>query len=186
MWGFSRDAKDRAEIVKRVQEYMTKAVHEAKVNLSWVNPNPEYVEALRKFVSRIITGRPRARNFVFFLEELVQSIGLFGAMNSLAQTTLKLMAPGNPDVYQGTELWDLSLVDPDNRRPVDFGLRRRLLAELDRLTPRQTLARADEGLPKLLVVQRALALRARRPGAFGADATYAPLRVGGRHADRVV
>jgi len=179
IWGFSRDVKDRAEIVKRVQEYMTKAVHEAKVNLSWVNPNPEYVEALRKFVSRIITGRPRARNFVFFLEELVQSIGLFGAMNSLAQTTLKLMAPGNPDIYQGTELWDFSLVDPDNRRPVDFGLRRKLLSELRRSVDpvelcKELLANYEDGRIKLWLTMRGLEFRREHPDLFRLG-TYIPL-----------
>src|SRR5437868_2192878 len=172
VWPFHLSGRqEREAVITRVQEYMTKAVHEAKVNLSWVNPNPEYVEALRKFVSRIITGRPRARNFVFFLEELVQSIGLFGAMNSLAQTTLKLMAPGNPDIYQGTELWDFSLVDPDNRRPVDFALRRRFLCELRSSTDflslcQKLLANYEDGRIKLWVTMRGLEFRREHPELF--------------------
>src|SRR6185312_10632161 len=124
------DAQPREEIVQRVQDYMTKAVHEAKVNLSWINQDPEYVEALRNFIAAILTERSRANNFVTLLEDFLAPISSFGAINSLAQTTLKLTSPGNPDVYQGTELWDFSLVDPDNRRPVDFALRRQMLRQV--------------------------------------------------------
>ena len=171
IWPWTLEAKDRAEIVKRVQDYMTKAVHEAKVNLSWVSQNPEYVEALRKFISDILMGRPRGRNFISFLEELVASIGLFGAMNSLAQTTLKLMAPGNPDIYQGTELWDFSLVDPDNRRPVDFALRRKFLCELRSSTDflslcQKLLANYEDGRIKLWVTMRGLEFRREHPELF--------------------
>jgi (1->4)-alpha-D-glucan 1-alpha-D-glucosylmutase len=96
-----------------------------------------------------------------------------------------MTAPGAPDLYQGSELWDLSLVDPDNRRPVDYELRRRLLAELEGLGAEAAWARADEGLPKLLVVQRTLQLRRRRPAPFGPSGTYRPLLAQGpksRHA----
>ena len=90
-----------------------------------------------------------------------------GRINSLAQTLLKLTAPGVPDIYQGTELWDLCLVDPDNRRPVDYELRRRLLAELaDGLEPEEILRRMDDGLPKLWLIRQGLHLRQRRPEAF--------------------
>jgi len=90
---------------------------------------------------------------------------------------LKLTAPGIPDFYQGSELWDLSLVDPDNRRPVDYDLRRRLLADLaGSLSPEAIRARADEGLPKLWLIRQALHLRRRRPELFGRDATYRPSR----------
>jgi (1->4)-alpha-D-glucan 1-alpha-D-glucosylmutase len=92
--------------------------------------------------------------------------------------------PGVPDVYQGSELWDLSLVDPDNRRPVDYGLRARLLAELPGLTPEQVCERVDEGLPKLAVVSAALRLRRERREAFAGS--YDPLGVSGAWADRVV
>jgi (1->4)-alpha-D-glucan 1-alpha-D-glucosylmutase len=106
-----------------------------------------------------------------------------GWLNSLAQTLVKLTAPGVPDIYQGNELWDLSLVDPDNRRPVDFDLRRRLLAELDGLTPEAIWARAAEGLPKLWVIRQALRLRQRLPEPFGPCGSYRPLAV---EADRAV
>ena len=130
MWPWKLAEDNREEIVTRVQDYMTKAVHEAKVNLSWVNQNPEYVEALRNFVAAVLADEGRANSFVTALEDFLSPVGYFGAINSLAQTTLKLASPGNPDIYQGTELWDFSLVDPDNRRPVDFGLRRQILSEL--------------------------------------------------------
>ena len=88
-------------------------------------------------------------------------------MNALAQTLLKLTAPGVPDLYQGTEVWNVSLVDPDNRRPVDYDLRRRLLHEVEGATPEQVWARVDEGLPKLWLIRQALALRRRQPERFG-------------------
>jgi (1->4)-alpha-D-glucan 1-alpha-D-glucosylmutase len=104
----------------------------------------------------------------------------------LAQTLLKLTAPGVPDLYQGTEVWNLSLVDPDNRRPVDYDLRRRLLHELEGARPEQLCARVDEGLPKLWLIRQALALRRRRPELFGPQADYQPLLAKGERAAHVV
>ena len=113
---------------------MSKAVHEAKINLSWISDDPAYVEALRHFIEKILlSGTPARPNA--FLEQMrtfMPPVNFFGAINSLAQRVLMLTSPGNPDIYQGTELWDFSLVDPDNRRPVDYSLRERLLTELDR------------------------------------------------------
>src|SRR5205807_9958974 len=120
--------------IQRIQQYMTKAVHEAKVNLSWINDDPAYVEALRQFVEKILTPGTQKRPNLFLeqIQRLIPAIALFGAMNSLAQRVLMITAPGNPDIYQGTELWDFSLVDPDNRRPVDYDLREQLLSQLER------------------------------------------------------
>jgi len=179
IWPWKSEATNRSELVKRVQDYMTKAVHEAKVNLSWVNPNPEYVEALRKFIAEILNGRPRAKSFVALLEEFIGAVAFFGAMNSLAQTTLKLMAPGNPDIYQGTELWDFSFVDPDNRRPVDFELRRKLLLELrTSLDPaelcRNMLANYEDGRIKMWVTVRGLEFRREHPELLRTG-SYVPL-----------
>jgi len=111
-----------------------------------------------------------------------------GRVNALAQALLQLTVPGVPDTYQGTELWDLSLVDPDNRRPVDFDLRRNLLGEVGGLSPEALLARTDEGLPKLRVVREALHLRRRRPELFRAGTTgaYAPLVFSGGKAEHAV
>jgi (1->4)-alpha-D-glucan 1-alpha-D-glucosylmutase len=108
-----------------------------------------------------------------------------GRITSLAQTTLLLTCPGVPDVYQGTELWDLSLVDPDNRRPVDYEHRRRLLAETASLPPAEVMARADEGVPKLWLIARLLARRLKTPELFDSR-EYVPLQAAGAKARHVV
>src|SRR6201999_2103285 len=113
--------------------------------------------------------------FVADIESFVEKIMYAGRVNSLAQTLMKHTAPGVPDLYQGSELWDLSLVDPDNRRPVDYGLRRRLLAEAETLSAAQVLERIHDGLPKLWLIHRALRLREQRSESFCKYATYAPL-----------
>ena len=111
--------RDRQEFIGRIQQYMEKAAHEAKVNLSWLDPNPEYVAALKEFVARILnpTQRGKLNQFYDPLEKFMPPVKYFGAINSLTQTLLKLTCPGVPDVYQGQETFDFSLVDPDNRRP---------------------------------------------------------------------
>jgi (1->4)-alpha-D-glucan 1-alpha-D-glucosylmutase len=180
MWPWNLARKERSEVIQRVQDYMTKAVHEAKVNLSWVNQCPEYVEALRNFIAAILGAKTRANSFVELLENFLKAVGYFGAMNSLAQTTLKLTAPGNPDIYQGTELWDFSLVDPDNRRPVDYALRRRLLIDLkerSRDLPAlcsDLLANYHDGRLKMWVTMRGLQLRNSNPELFHRG-SYVPL-----------
>jgi (1->4)-alpha-D-glucan 1-alpha-D-glucosylmutase len=116
---------------------------------------------------------------------MVSEICDAGRINSLAQTLLKITTPGVPDFYQGCELWDLSLVDPDNRRPVDYQVRRGLAGELAGLSVEQIMARGDEGLPKLWLIWRALAARRRHPEWLGGTADYRPLATAGgkaRHA----
>ncbi|HEY3188035.1 MAG TPA: hypothetical protein VGJ70_11205, partial [Solirubrobacteraceae bacterium] len=105
---------------------------------------------------------------------------------SLAQTLMKLTAPGVPDLYQGTELWSLTLVDPDNRAPVEYALRRRLLDELADATPEEIWRRIDEGLPKMWVIRQTLALRRRRPELFGARGEYGPLEARGARGKHAV
>ena len=105
---------------------MEKATREAKVQTSWVQQNKEFEDALRSFIERLMNSEA----FVADLENFVKRVLHAGRINSLAQSLLKFTAPGIPDTYQGGELWDLSLVDPDNRRPVDYGVRRRMLDEL--------------------------------------------------------
>jgi len=160
--------------VERAVAYMAKASKEAKVHTSWVDPVPEYDRALQGLVEAALDDA----TFVAEVEGVVSGLVGPGRVNALAQKLLQLTAPGVPDLYQGSELWDLSLVDPDNRRPVDFGLRRRLLGQLASLrpeeVPEEVMDRADEGLPKLLVVHRALAAR-RNLGDLGA---YRPLPAG--------
>ncbi|HEX9969989.1 MAG TPA: malto-oligosyltrehalose synthase, partial [Acidimicrobiales bacterium] len=166
----------------RAVAYMEKASKEAKEHTSWVDPDPDYDEALAAHVRELLADAAFQGELAAFVQPLVEH----GRAASLAQALLKLTAPGVPDIYQGTELWDLSLVDPDNRRPVDYGKRRALLRELDGMKAEDVLARSDDGLPKLLVTKEALALRGRRPHAFGSSATYRPLPVAGARADHVV
>jgi len=164
----------------RAATYLDKAAKEAKRETSWVDPHPEFDVALRAFVEATLADPTFAADLRTFVAPLIAP----GRINALAQTLLKLTAPGVPDLYQGTELWDLSLVDPDNRRPVDFARRQALLAALDGLDPAATLARADDGLPKLHVIRAALAARARRPRIFAGD--YRPIDAVGERAQHVV
>src|ERR1041385_6181024 len=125
------------------------------MHTSWIASNRRYEEALRRFVERVLCDDDFQADVASFLELLIEP----GRINSLAQTLIKLTAPGVPDIYQGSELWDLSLVDPDNRRPVDFALRERLLAELRTLPLTEIVARSEEGLPKMWLIRQALAVR---------------------------
>ena len=168
----------------RLLPYLEKAVREAKVHTSWLAPAAAYEDALRDFAGAVLADPVLTADLETFLPRVVEA----GRVNSLAMKLLCLTAPGVPDVYQGSELWDLSLVDPDNRRAVDFDLRSRLLAELDGLGPHAAEVawrRRDEGLPKLLVVSRALRLRAARPELFAGGA-YCELPVVGERAAHAV
>ena len=167
---------------ERATAYMEKAVREAKRHTAWTAQDPDYEAAVREFTLAVLDDPV----FTASLERFVAEVREPGHVNGLAQTLLKLTAPGVPDIYQGTELWDLSLVDPDNRRPVDFAHRRALLAELDTLSPADILDRMDEGLPKLWLVRQTLHLRRREPELFGADGAYLPLAATGPRADHVV
>ena len=159
----------------RVLGYLEKATREAKTHTSWTAVNEKYEAAVRGFARGALEDPAFADDLAGFAGQLVWP----GRVNSLAWKLVTLTSPGVPDLYQGTELWDLSLVDPDNRRPVDYNLRQELLAQLDRLAAAEVLRRAEEGLPKLLVVQRALHLRLSRPSAFGPGSSYRPLPVTG-------
>jgi (1->4)-alpha-D-glucan 1-alpha-D-glucosylmutase len=168
--------------VERATAYMEKAVREAKVHTSWTNINGAYEEALHAFVAAVLTDEAFLADLEAFVMPLVEP----GRVNALSQTLIKLTAPGVPDLYQGTELWDLSLVDPDNRRPVDYNQRRRLLAKLLGATPEVIWAQREEGLPKLWVIRQALSLRRRQPELFGPRGDYQPLRARGARAEHVV
>jgi (1->4)-alpha-D-glucan 1-alpha-D-glucosylmutase len=155
----------------RAGNYMLKAAREAKLHTSWTQPNEPYEQGLNAFVDGIFGNRE-------FLDDLAAFVGPLiwpGQINSLALTLLKLTSPGVPDFYQGCEIWNLTLVDPDNRQPVDYSLRRRLLGELKTANVREVIARAGEGLPKLLVIKKALNLRRRQPQWFGPESSYRPL-----------
>jgi (1->4)-alpha-D-glucan 1-alpha-D-glucosylmutase len=186
---------NRQAFLERMQQYMTKALSEAKVNLSWTNPNPAYVDAVHSFLRGILMPDARGREprFVETLRDLLPALQVFGAVNSLAQVVLKIVSPGVPDFYQGTELWDLSLVDPDNRRPVDYNLRRTALARLrehavshgEMSVCREILGRLSDGRVKLWTMHRALELRNRMPGVFRRGA-YTPLEASKEHAQHIV
>lgn len=169
------------DFAARVCDFMLKALKEAKVHTSWITPNSEYEDAVLHFTRTILSANDSAA-FLDDLEQLRQKVAWFGMFNSLSQTVLKFGAPGAADVYQGNELWDFSLVDPDNRRPVDFALRQKLLAsvvrdaERDRLgVARDVLEHAQDGRIKLYVSQRLLCLRRERTALF-VGGSYTPLR----------
>ncbi len=166
----------------RLTAYLRKAMREAKVHTSWSAPDEAYEAALTSFVE----GALGDRRFIADLEAFLVPIVAAGRVGSVAQTLLKLTAPGVPDIYQGTDLWDLSLVDPDNRRPVDFERRARILDLLTGATPEVALRELDEGWPKLWTIARTLDVRRQHPALFNANASYRPLVFAGRQAQRVV
>jgi (1->4)-alpha-D-glucan 1-alpha-D-glucosylmutase len=166
----------------RVLAYMEKATREASLHTSWTAPDPDYEANLQGFIRAVLDDR----EFIAGLETSVREILGPGRVNSLAQTLIKLTAPGIPDLYQGTELWEHSLVDPDNRRSVDFATRRRLLDELREMTVEEAAERSDEGLPKLWLIYRTLALRRKRPEWFGTASDYRPLYAEGSQANNVI
>ena len=178
-WPFGPGGLDD-EFRRRIAEFMLKALKEAKVHTSWITPNTEYESAVLDFTRCILDPHENAA-FLEDLEQLRKKVAHFGIFNSLSQTVLKLGSPGVADVYQGNELWDFSLVDPDNRRPVDFVLRRRLLDGMvkgsrdRRRLPQELLASPEDGRIKLYVSQRMLCLRRERPSLF-IGASYVPLR----------
>ncbi len=167
---------------ERLKQYMQKAMREAKTHTSWVSNNQDYENALNAYIDAALADPA----FVSEVEAFVEKVVHAGRINSLAQTLLKYTAPGVPDLYQGSEVWDLSLVDPDNRRPVDYNLRRTLLDQAAQLDASTIMTRADEGLPKLWLIQRSLHLRNEHPEWFGKDAAYMPLAASGENAEHVI
>jgi (1->4)-alpha-D-glucan 1-alpha-D-glucosylmutase len=166
----------------RCWQYMLKACREAKINTSWHEPNNAYEESLRGFVDGVF----QTPEFIASLERFVDPLILPGRINSLAQALIKMVAPGVPDFYQGTELWDLSLVDPDNRRPVDFGLRAALVRRARELTAADVLTEWDSGLPKLWMTARLLSIRRERAEDFSDQSKYQPLVAQGTHLGRLL
>jgi (1->4)-alpha-D-glucan 1-alpha-D-glucosylmutase len=176
-------AEEFSRFRERVLAYMHKATLEAKVHTSWVNPNEAYDRAVKDFVLQSLEDRKKNR-FLGDLQAFQRRVAFFGRLNSLSQVLLKLTCPGVPDFYQGTELWDLSLVDPDNRRPVDYPGRRAMLAELKErvdsssrdLVPlaRELLETSWDGRIKLYLIWRTLQSRRRSPRIFS-EGSYLPL-----------
>ncbi len=177
----------------RIIAYMQKATKEAKVHTSWVQPNQGYDEAMQGFIRRILCSA-NDDPFIQDMREFAQHIAFFGQWNALSQTVLKLTAPGVPDIYQGNELWDLSLVDPDNRRPVDFALRRTLLSDIKQKVDQQgqtvlpltqeLLQTSQDGRIKLYLTYRLLQYRRVHDQLF-ALGTYLPLNATGEHKANV-
>jgi (1->4)-alpha-D-glucan 1-alpha-D-glucosylmutase len=177
---------------ERIAAYMQKATKEAKVHTSWINPNEEYDDAVRQFVFRLLTGTADDP-FLDDLLNLQRRVAFFGYFNSLAQILLKLTCPGVPDLYQGTELWDFSLVDPDNRRPVDYHSRREVLAQLQgRMAADddraqligELLANLPDGWVKLFLIYQVLSFRRAHEEVF-AHGDYLPLEAVGPRRDHV-
>jgi (1->4)-alpha-D-glucan 1-alpha-D-glucosylmutase len=177
----------------RIFAYLQKALREAKVHTSWTNVDEEYERAVERFAAAVLGSPEFLESFVPFSRRVAAA----GRISSLAQAALKLASPGPCDVYQGCELWDLSLVDPDNRRPVDYARRARLLDALRRELAEGPAARAalarevartdalPDGRAKLLLLREGLRLRREHPALF-LEGDYLPLRAEGPDADRVV
>jgi (1->4)-alpha-D-glucan 1-alpha-D-glucosylmutase len=168
----------------RVGDYMLKAAREAKLRTSWAARNEDYESALSDFVARTLDPR-QSRPFIEDMERFVRLIAVTGATNGLAQTLLKLVSPGVPDTYQGTEFWDLSLVDPDNRRAVDYRVREEALGAAGAADCPALLRAWQDGRIKQHVLRRALALRREQPALFAAG-EYQPLEIVGPEAERVI
>ena len=153
------------EYIERIQAYMAKALKEAKINTSWIQPNEQWDAAMHDFAARILEPSPRNKFLPLFLPA-AKEIARLGAINSLTQTLLKLTSPGVPDIYQGTEIWEYSLVDPDNRRPVDYKMRQQMLERLSSVTPDELMKTWPGGRIKMFLIQRALRFRRKHPDLF--------------------
>src|SRR6266700_2339964 len=169
------------EYTQRIQTYMMKALNEAKLNTSWIQPNEEWLAATRDFVAKVLEPSTKNKFLPTFLP-VAQEIARLGAVNALAQALLKLTSPGVPDIYQGNEVWNYSLVDPDNRRPVDYKLRAEMLSCLSSKTPQELLQNWPDGRIKRFLTQRALHFRNEHAELFRDD-DYLPLRASGTLAD---
>lgn len=186
------DSPEYQGFVERIGQYMYKAVKEAKVHGSWINPAAAYDEAMQGFVKTIL--RPAAQGepnrFFAAFAPLAARVAFLGQVNSVSQVALKLTSPGMPDIYQGNELWDFSLVDPDNRRRVDYARRQELLASLPQGEMAQAqlqdlLTHSHDGRIKLFVTTRLLCTRRDHRRLFQ-TANYTPLEVRGSRADHVI
>ena len=170
--------------LERMQAYALKAAREGKQETSWLNPNQAYETGLRTFLERIL-DRSSSDEFLKSLETLARRTSLLGVLNSLSQITLKATIPGVPDFYQGTEFWDLSLVDPDNRRPVDFAERAAGLASVENPDWESLAQNWPNGYIKLAWIRHLLKLRTEFADVF-AQGDYQPLQVSGPHRDHVI
>jgi (1->4)-alpha-D-glucan 1-alpha-D-glucosylmutase len=175
---------DDDKFLERMQAYALKAAREGKQETSWLNPHEAYEAGIKTFIARILDHTISAE-FLDSLETLARRISLLGALNSLSQITLKATMPGVPDFYQGSELWDFSLVDPDNRRPVDFAGRAAALTSVETPDWERLIQDWANGHLKLAWTRHLLKLRTELADVFG-DGDYQPLDVSGPHRDHII
>jgi (1->4)-alpha-D-glucan 1-alpha-D-glucosylmutase len=194
VWPTTRMAfADHREFTRRIRDYMLKATREAKSNSSWINPDASYENALLAFIDAILL-RSSSNNFLKYFPAIQKKVAYFGMLNALSQTLLKITSPGVPDFYQGTEMWDFSLVDPDNRRPVDFDVRRKALEKLKKRMAergedrgnlvRELLRTWNDGTIKLYVTFLSLNYR-RENSLLFRDGGYMPLAADGSLKENV-
>ena len=178
------EATPTPDYIERIQAYMAKALHEAKINTSWIQPNEEWDAAMLDFIAKVLDPSPRNKFLPAFIP-VAKDIGRYGTVNSLTQTLLKLTSPGAPDIYQGNEIWDYSLVDPDNRRPVDYKRRREMLESLATANPHDLVRSWADGRIKMFLTQRVLQFRRAHVELFQRG-EYLPLTPGGAFAESCV
>lgn len=190
IWPFEPlEQVDLGALAKRIDTFMLKAMREAKTHSSWISPNEQHEGALRAFLAGIL-DRASGREFLTDFSDFARSIAVHGAANGFSQAVIKMTAPGVPDIYQGAELWRLSLTDPDNRRPVSYLRRNEFLHQLNEVQPQaaakfvELLERWNDGRLKLWLTKCLLNYRREHRDLFERGA-YIPLRVEGRHADSV-
>jgi (1->4)-alpha-D-glucan 1-alpha-D-glucosylmutase len=186
------DDDKRNDIIPRMEQYIEKMLREAKIHSSWSDPDIEYENAVKQFVKEMMS---KTNNTIFIKDfiTLQKKIAHYGVLNSLSQTLIKMTAPGVPDFYQGTELWDLKLVDPDNRQPVDFDLRKKYLQEIINRSNRVDVfdyiailrKRTEDGRIKMFLTYKTLTARKENPLVY-LEGDYRELRVAGKFRDHII
>ena len=186
-----RDESDLPSICARLQEYVVKAIREAKINTRWAEPNQAHEGAISKFIERILDSQNHPK-FLCSVARFQEQIGYAGMINTLGQTLLKIACPGVPDFYQGSELWDFHLVDPDNRNPIDFSVRIKALQDLVNATSAnptniagELLAAWPDGRLKMYLIWKALGYRHNHPALFR-EGEFIPLEVVGPKSEHVI
>lgn len=183
-WPLSEmDSKQHSAYVERIQMYMEKAIREAKIYTTWLNPNAQHESAMKDFVEKVLNSDA----FLIDFKQFAFRISMFGMLNSLSQTLLKLTSPGVPDIYQGNEIWNFDLVDPDNRGLVDFSLRTKLLQGLIESPSvlKECLENPYDGRIKMLIIKKTLELRNKNPELFS-QGIYLPLYAKGKMQNHVI
>ncbi|MGN6385486.1 MAG: malto-oligosyltrehalose synthase [Verrucomicrobiota bacterium] len=187
-WPLGKTEKPGSEYCERIKAYMQKAMREAKMHTAWTEVNEQYEAAVQKFIDEILSSQ----RFLEKLNRFVARISEFGLFNSLAQVVLKNCSPGVPDLYQGNELWDFHLVDPDNRRPISVEERIAVLSRLEKIQASESMSltkslldKLDSGEIKLFTTWKCLNFRKKHPALFS-DGEYQPLSVTGPAQGKVV